>query len=243
MATNIYFNNYFSSSEQELIDDLIVESIKIYGVGNFYCPRTLGNFDPLYGTDDVSEYLNNFELEMYVKSNEGFTGDGRFMSKFGMEIRDEITFSIARTAFNNEIGSRTGLLRPNEGDLIFFPLNNKIYVIKFVQQESIFYQLGALQLYDVVCEQWEYSNELLRTGLPQIDKIQRNYSFDMTNYSLLLEGMPFPAGRLTTEDGFDIILEEWQLENTTIADNAYITSQESGIIDFSDADPFSMGDF
>ena len=141
-----------------------------------------------------------------------------------------------------KIGQRTGLVRPNEGDLIFFPLNNKIYVIKFVQQEAIFYQLGALQLYDVVCEQWEYSNETLRTGLPQIDTIQRNYSFDMTNYSLLLEGIPFSAGTLITEDGFNLILEEWELENTTVADNEYISTQE-GIIDFSDADPFSMGDF
>jgi len=242
MATNQYFNNYWSASEQGLIDDLIVESIRQYGVNNYYCPRTLGNFDPLYGSDDVSVYLNNFELEMYIKNIDSFSGDGRFMSKFGMEIRDEITFSIAITAFNIEVGSRTGLVRPNEGDLIFFPLNNKIYVIKFVQQESIFYQLGALQLYDVVCEQWEYSNEVLRTGLPQIDSIQRNYSFDMSNYSLLLEGLPYSAGNFTTEDGFNLILEEWELENTVVADNQYLTTQE-GIVDFSDADPFSMGDF
>lgn len=225
--------------EQELIDALIVESIQIYGVGNFYCPRTIGNFDPLYGADDVSTYNNNYELEMYVKNPEAFTGDGRFLSKFGLEIRDEITFSVARTAFNNIVGRRTGQTRPNEGDLILFPLNNKIYVIKYVQQEAVFYQLGALQLYDLVCEQWEYSNETLNTGLPAIDSAQAQYSFDMTNFSILTEDInPY---FLITEDGYPLILESYNLENQTIADNAYLTTQQDGIIDFSEIDPFSEG--
>lgn len=241
MATNQYFNNYGSSLEQKLIDDLIVESIRMYGVGNFYCPRTIENFDHLYGADDVSTYNGNYECEMYIKNPEAFTGDGRFLSKFGLEIRDEITFSVARTTFNNIVGLRTGLIRPQEGDLILFPLNNKIYVIKYVQHEAIFYQMGALQLYDLVCEQWEYSNERLNTGLPQIDIVQAKYSFDMTNYSILTEDInPF---FLTTEDGYPMILEGYALENQTVADNAYLKTQEAGIVDFSDTDPFSEGKY
>lgn len=178
---------------------------------------------------------------MYIKNPETFTGDGRFLSKFGLEIRDEITFSVARTAFNNIVGRRSGQVRPNEGDLIFFSLNQKIYVIKYVQQEAIFYQMGALQLYDLVCEQWEYSNEVLNTGLAAIDNIQKQYSFDMTNYSILTQDQnPY---FLTTEDGYPLILEGYNLENQTIADNTYLTEQESGIIDFSDIDPFSEGNY
>lgn len=236
MGSSNYFNNYFNQAEQQLIDNLIVESIQIMGHEVFYCPRTINHLDELYQADDISSYNNNFLVEMYIKNVDGFTGDGRFLSKFNLEIRDEITFSIARTTFNNLIGLVTQQPRPDEGDLIFMPMNKKIYVIKYVQHEAIFYQLGALQLYDLVCEQWEYSNESLNTGIPEIDSIEANYSFNMDNFALQTEDNIV----LLTEDGYSIVDPGYHLDELTLAENESLKEelQSNNVVDWSEEDPF-----
>ena len=155
MPTNFFFNNYQSSQEQSLLENLIIESIKIYGEDMYYIPRKLNNYDEIYGADDQSSYDNAYMIEMYIKSIDGFTGDGSFMSKFGLEIRDRVVFSMAQRIFNEEVGTFTSQLRPNEGDLIYFPLNKKCFQIKFVQKYEMFYQLGALQTWEVTCELFE----------------------------------------------------------------------------------------
>ena len=125
MATNFYFNNFQASGEQNLLEDLIIEAIKIYGEDMYFIPRRIGNFDALYTADDQSVYDQSFLLEFYIKSVDGFSGDGNFMSKFGVEIRDQVVFSVAQRTFNQEVGIYTNQPRPNEGDLIYFPLNKK----------------------------------------------------------------------------------------------------------------------
>ena len=100
MATNFFFNNFQASNEQGLLEGLIIEAIKIYGEDMIYIPRNIGNLDRLYTADDSSYYTNSYEIEMYIKSIDGFSGDGNFLSKFGLEIRDQVVFSMAQRVFN-----------------------------------------------------------------------------------------------------------------------------------------------
>lgn len=238
--TNVFFNNFQSSQEQILIEDLVIESIKIYGHDVFYCPRTLVNKDEIYGEDSISRYDTQYMVEMYIKNVMGFQGEGDFMSKFNLQIRDQMTLTIARRTFFDEIGNVESLDRPQEGDLIYFPLNKKIFVVKFVEHEAIFYQLGALQTYDLNCELWEYSNEILNTGIEDIDKLQKQYSFDMSGYGIFTEDKYV----LKSEDGYDLIQEQYDFSSQvgdSLEDNVEIQAEADDVLDFSERDPFSEG--
>jgi len=238
--TNVFFNNFQASQEQLLIEDLVIESIKIYGHDVYYCPRTLVNKDEIYGEDSISKYNTQYMVEMYIKNVMGFQGEGDFMSKFNLQIRDQMTLTIARRTFFDEIGNVESLDRPQEGDLIYFPLNKKIFVVKFVEHEAIFYQMGSLQTYDLNCELWEYSNEILNTGIEDIDKLQKEYSFDMTNYGIETED----GHVIKDEDGYDIIQEQYNFSTQvgdSLEDNDEIETEADGVLDFSERDPFSEG--
>lgn len=245
MATNVYFSNYQNSQEQYLIEDLIIESIRMYGMDMYYMPRQREAFDAIYGEDTLSIFNKAFILEMYIKNVDGFQGDGDFLSKFGLEIRDRITFTISQRVFGQEAGAAgLELYRPKEGDLIFFPINNKIFEVKFVEHEAIFYQLGSLQTYDLSCELFQYSNERFFTGIDVIDNLytrnyltQLNYSQAISDYSITTEDInPFA---LLTERGFKLVQEQYN----TIGDNEEIETEADAFIDFSELDPFSEGSY
>jgi hypothetical protein len=238
MATNFYFNNFKNNQEQQLLEDLIVEAIKIYGEDMFYIPRNLNKLDTLYTADDQSSYTQAFLVEFYIKSVDGFSGDGNFMSKFGLEIRDQVIFSIAQRTFTHEIGAYTALHRPREGDLIFFPLNNKCFQIKYVNKFEMFYQLGALQTWEMTCELFEYSNEVFNTGIPEIDRIQTNFSTNILDYAIVDES----GNYLTDEDNNFLVMEKYNLgviEGTGVNDT--MRRETDGVIDWSEVDPFSEG--
>jgi hypothetical protein len=245
VATNFYFNNFSASNEQGLYEDLIIESIKIYGEDMYYMPRTLTNYDKLLGTDDQSQYNRAILVELYIKSIDGFTGDGSFMSKFGLQIRDQVVFSIAQRTFNQEVAIITDQVRPNEGDLIFFPLNRKCFQIRYVNKQEMFYQFGALQTWELTCELFEYSNEQFNTGIAEIDIIQQKFSTNILDYSLMDEQGDF----LTDEDGNYLVSETYDIETINPAeDNDAIQSGTDNFdmgsddfIDFSETDPFSEG--
>jgi hypothetical protein len=209
VATNFYFNNFTNSQEQHLIEDLVTESIKIYGHDVYYLPRTLVARDSLYNQDDLSTFDSAYLVDMYIKNVEGFEGEGDLFQRFGVEIRDQITFVISQRTFDLEISGATSLIRPNEGDLIFLPLNNKPFEIKFVEHEAVFYQMGSLQTYEMTCELYEYSGERFNTGITSIDNIENlnapstqiyvenvtgNYVIDETVYVSL----PLIAGEQAT---------------------------------------------
>jgi hypothetical protein len=238
MATNFYFNNFKSSQEQLLIESLIIEAIKIYGEDMYYVPRKLGNFDALYTADDQSSYEQAFMVELYIKSVDGFSGDGNFMSKFGLEIRDQVVFSMAQKVFNQEIGSYTSLTRPREGDVIYFPLNNKAFQIKYVNKFEMFYQLGALQTWEMTCELFEYSGEVFNTGIPEIDRIQLTQSTNVVDYAIKDEnGLP-----LKDEANNYIVVEQYNLESILgTGENDTIQAESDLFVDFSHSDPFSEG--
>lgn len=247
MATNFYFNNFSSTGEQVLLEDLIIESIRIYGEDMWYIPRTINSYDKLYGGDDVSSYDRAVQIEMYIKSIDGFTGDGNFMSKFGLEIRDQVIFSVAQRIFNEEIVPINSQARPNEGDLIYFPLNRKCFQIKFVNKFEMFYQLGALQTWELTCELFEYSNEIFNTGIAEIDIIQTKFTVNILDYSLKDENELM----LLDEDDNYLVTEAYNLEtinpsadNDTIeygTTNSRFSEGSDEFIDFTEIDPFSEG--
>jgi hypothetical protein len=242
-TTNLYFNNYQISGEQNLLEDLITESIKIYGVEVYYLPRTLVNKDNLFHEDVLSKFETAYPIEMYVKNVDGFEGDGDFMSKFGLEMRDEMTLTVSRRRFGEEINwdeTTEDIGRPAEGDLIYFPLNKRIFEVKFVEDESIFYQLGGLNTYDLTVELFEYSHEKIDTGIPAIDEFEDALSGDMEFFQLLTEA----GDALVFETGDHIINETYRVEDTDkLANNEFIQTQTKTLdfIDFSEINPFSEG--
>ena len=170
MATNTFFNNYARVSEQSLIDDLVIESIKQYGVDVIYISRAIKGRDSIFNEDDFPVYNETFEFETYVKNMEGFEGEGDFLSKFGLQIRDTLTLTVANRTFERHVTREVvELARPREGDLIYFPLNEKMFEIKYVEHESIFYQMGQTQVFDMQCELIEYANQKFDTGRSEID--------------------------------------------------------------------------
>lgn len=239
-GTNFYFNNFSNSQEQLLIENLIIESIKIYGLDMYYLPRTINNRDPIYVADDSSSYERAWPVEMYIKNVDGFGGEGDLLSKFGLEIRDQITFTISRRIFSEAIGDPDEQIRPFEGDLIFFPLNNKIFRINFVEHESIFYQMGSLQVYELKCELFEYSGETFDTGIDYIDGLTEKFDMNLLN------------GGLVTEQGFNLVDEQQGIplcfeeqissfDTEIVSENDYYQEKGLEIIDFSEFDPFSEG--
>ena len=234
MSTNFFFNNFQSSQEQLLIEDLVIESIRIYGLDCWYLPKRIVNKDNIYGEDALSEYNASYMVEMYVKNVEGFAGEGDFLSKFNVEIRDQITLTIARRTFENEVQHfEYGYTRPREGDLIFLPLNNKVFQIKFVEHEPVFYQMGALQMYDLKCELFEYSNEKMNTGFQAIDDLESNYSDAMNTYAIMTED----DLEIKMEDNYSLIREE----EPTFIEDLDIQIESDEFLDFTEADPFSEG--
>lgn len=226
--------------EQRLLEDLVAESIKIYGHDVFYLPRVQIAKDALYGEDPLMQFNNAYAIDMYIKNVDGFGGDGTFLSKFNIEVRDEITFSVAPRTFQEEVGAQEDLFRPREADLIWFPLAGKLFKISFVDEKPLFYPLGIVPFYDVRCELFEFSNEIFNTGIPQIDDIYADFSIATIN-SLLLED----GSVLVDEDGYSLILSDGSAsdyEGTRILTDAPIIQQTAdGVIDFSELDPFSEG--
>lgn len=219
MATSFHFNNFGSSQEQSLIEDLVIESIQVYGLEVWYCPRTIDNQDTIFSEDELATFNSAYSLEMYIKNVEGFEGEGDFLSKFGLQIRDRITFTVARRTFTAEVVGET---RPLEGSMIFFPLTNKGYVVRFVEPEAVFYQMGALQTYDIVCELFEYNQETFNTGVDIIDTPYNALSFKLANST-------------QTSTSFDISTALGSQK----AQNEEFETKGDDILDFTEINPFS----
>jgi len=255
MSTNVFFNNFNSFAEQSLVENLIIESIKIYGHEVYYLPKDNLNGlsvdgtsrDYLYGEDLVPSYTTSYLVEMYIKNVEGFEGQGDLLSKFNFEINDRITLTVARRVWEEEIGAQNETLRPNEGDVIYLPLTNKAYEVKFVEHEAIFYQMGSLQTYDITLELMEYSGQHFNTGIDALDLLTQNYALDLNNFSIIVEDPDTSIFSkngfiLVTEDGFPIVDEAFDIETIDPqAENIKIQDEASDFLDFTHIDPFSEG--
>ena len=179
MARNVYFSQTVRS-EQNLYEDIIIESLKIYGQDVYYLPRDTLKEDRILGDEIPSRFNSSYKVEMYIENVEGFDGEGDLFTKFGVEIRDQATFIVARkrwastvSRYDNEIEST----RPREGDIIYLPLSNSMFQIMHVEHESPFYQISNLPTYKLRCELFEYNDEDFDTGVEVIDDIERDYAY------------------------------------------------------------------
>ncbi|CAB4125390.1 neck protein [uncultured Caudovirales phage] len=182
MARNIYFGQG-SKNEQFLLEDLIIESISIWGQDFYYIPRTLIAKDEILGEDRLSEFKTAYPVEMYLETVDGFEGQGAFIQKFGLMMEQSATLTLARRRWEQLVG-RFGEAqlpnRPCEGDLLYFPLSGGMFEIKFVQHQDPFYQLGKLYVYKLNIELFQYSSERITTGVPEIDVFETLKTFDTT---------------------------------------------------------------
>ena len=179
MARSPHFSQKVRS-EQNLYEDIIIESMKIYGQDVYYLPRTIVNEDTILGEAVASSFGNSYKIEMYLENTDGFDGEGDLFTKFGVEIRDEATFIVARKRWAQTISSSNNnitVLRPKEGDLIWLELSNKLFEIMHVEHESPFYQLSNLPTYKMRCQLFEYSGEDIDTGVDGINKIQSDFGY------------------------------------------------------------------
>ena len=182
MPTNSYFT-HGTSGEQNLVGELVKEQIKMFGQDVYYIPRVIVDEDPAFGEDSLSKFDDAYLIEAYLENVEGFGGDGDLFSKFGVRISDKVTFIISRTRFTSLVDDNTTLIqegRPNEGDLIYFPLAQKLFQIQFVQYEQPFFQLGKIHTWGLECELYEYSDEDFDTGVDAIDQVERNFATTIT---------------------------------------------------------------
>ena len=177
MPTNLYFNNFPRNitSEQLLVEDLVIESLKIHGMDVYYLPRSSrDSVDYIFGEDTLKQYVAAYPLEMYLENVTGMEGEGDFISKFGLEIRDEVQLLVSRRRFASTVPQ----IRPNEGDLIYIPLVQNFFEITFVEHENdqaMFYTLGRgrggnVYVYGLKLKQFVFSNEIIETGITEIDE-------------------------------------------------------------------------
>jgi hypothetical protein len=182
MPTNSYFTQG-TTSEQDLIEDLIIESLKIYGKDFLYIPRKQVSTDRIFGEDRLSKFEHAYPIEMYFDNITSFAGQGAMIQKFGLLMDQSATLTVARKRWNDLIGVQgTTYLpnRPTEGDLIYYPLTKGLFEIKFVKHQEPFYQLGRLYTYKLDIELFQYSSEKIDTGVPEVDMFETLKSFDTT---------------------------------------------------------------
>lgn len=222
-GVNLFFkSNYEGFGEQTLVEDLIIEAIKMHGVELWYLPRNVQNRDGVFSEEEQVIYDQGYLIEGYLRNIDGFEGEGDFLSKFGLQIRDSATFTIARRTFGEEVVSQVpDVTRPREGDLVWFPMNRKLFQIKFVEHEAIFYQMGSLQTYDIRVELFEYNNETFSVGIPEID--QRYQPMNNNIGSANVETIDLDAD-----------------EN---AQNTEFEEQADVVLDFDETDPFAEGSY
>lgn len=236
MATSFYFSKNIDS-EQELLENLAIESIKINGVDIYYLPRTLFNTDQIFKEDVLSTFNKGYFVEVYVKNIEGFAGEREILSKFGLEIRQQVTFVMARRRFDEEIGFQTGKSRPLEGDLIYFPVSGGLFEIKFVEHQKPFYQLSDRYVYELKCEKMEYSSERFDTGIPDVDKIETDFTMDD---AAVIELATNDNNLIGTENGDMIVVEYYDIQTQDPgAQNQEFQDEGETFINFSDVNPFS----
>ena len=179
MPTNVFFNHAVQT-EQHLYEDLVVEALRMYGHNVFYLPREVIEEDSILNEDVQSKFGDSYQVEMYIENTDGFEGEGDLMSKFGVQIRDQATFIISLRTWERFISLDDNLatsFRPNEGDLIYFPLSGSMFEIKFVEHEDPFYQVGKLFVFKMTCELFEYSQEDFDTGIGDIDLIEDEQAY------------------------------------------------------------------
>jgi hypothetical protein len=222
VALNPYFNKFKNLPEQNLIEDLTIEAIKIHGMELYYLPRSMINRDDFFGEAPYSRFSSFKMIEMYMDTTTAFEGGDTF-TKFGFEIRDSVKFTVSRKRFKRE----TGMERPVEGDLLFLPLNRGLFEIKFVEHENPFYSLGKLLSFQLTCELFQYSEEKMNTGVPEIDVVEENSGYNIT----LSLGVTGGTGTFTKGDLV------YQYANGSVTGSVEGAAAKATVVSFNPNDP------
>ena len=253
MPTNVYFDTG-TKSEQRLYEDLIIEQLKIYGQDVFYLPRKIANKDTIFGEDPASSFDDSYIIEMYVDNVDGYMGEQEIIKKFGLELRDDIVFTLSKLRWETLIKNNSDLTaeRPQEGDLVYFPTTNAFFEIQFVEHEQPFYQQSALPVYKLSCTRFEYSSERLDTGISTIDSVETSLSTDTMQFQFSLEA---ETGSIVLESSIGaidyLINEDFTMADQATNDQGQIFETQAGtntsstaddILDFSERNPFGEVD-
>lgn len=245
MATNVYFSPKVSS-EQNLYEDLIIESLKMYGQDTYYLPRKIVSRDYILNETVESQFDDAYTIEMYIENTEGFGGEGDLMSKFGLEIRDQATFIVAKRRWQKVVGfwnDEEAPDRPLEGDLIYLPLSNSFFQIDKVEHEQPFYNLNNLPTYKLQCSLFEMNEETFDTGVADIDTIdargyQQRFIINTMSSNLvqlgevmeqtlstgvIISGEVIDVDKMTTDSA------QVSLVNVTTSDSTYAEFQENTV--------------
>jgi hypothetical protein len=241
MPTNFYFqsgNTSGTTNEQRLVEDLVIESLKIYGHDVFYLPRQTGNLDGILGEDALSYFDQAYPLEMYLENVQGFEGEGELFTKFGFEFRSSATFVVAKRRWEEGVAQNAIVQlpdRPAEGDLLYFSKTKTFFVIKYVDFLNPFYQLGKIYTFKLQCDVFEFSSERIDTGIDEIDSITDASNQDVYRFQLLQQ-----SGDLVLDSNDDsIILEIYATADTDPqSDNDEFEVEAEGILDFTAFNPF-----
>jgi hypothetical protein len=258
MPTNPYFQagkSIGAISEQRLIEDLVIESIAIYGHDVFYLPRTSVNQDDVFGEDTLQKFTQQFPVEMYMTNVEGFEGNGELFSKFGITVTDQATFVVSKRRWDEAVGMQTTdlqlPLRPAEGDLLFFPLTGAIFEIKFVKADNPFFQLGRIYVYTLSVELFMYSSEKIEiAGDPtaDIDSLAARLnmpdgplaaSHDTMGFQLLAQD----GSVILAQSGFSILQQEFEGDRnalTTDDNNDDFEREAQTLLVFDEQNPFGI---
>ena len=203
-------------------------------------PRTLVNQDKIFDEDELSRFTQAYPMEMYLDNVNGYEGQGDIFTRFGLEVRDQATFVLAKRRWEDLVltsgGTFTQTTRPSEGDLLYMPKTKSIFEIKYVDFQNPFYQLNQIYVFRLVCELFEYSSEDLDTGITTIDAIETKYSQDMLEYQMLQED----GTLMLNETNGSIIKEDYSSGTSEPIDNADFDNLVTleGILDFSEKNPF-----
>jgi len=257
MPVNHYFqggNGIGSIEEKRLYENLIIEGLKIYGHDVYYLPRTLINRDLILGEDVASKFNAAYLAEMYFDTTEGFAGEQEIINKFGLEIREDTSFTISKRRWNDLVDDPATMIvsgRPNEGDIIYMPLMNSFFEILFVEDQEPFFQLGNLPVYKLKVTRWEYSSERIDTGVSSIDAAENKYTLDQLAHQVSLEnetGSILLENDSVTGESNYMILETYNIQTqaNTYADNLDLDSEAGfdtastadDILDFTERNPF-----
>lgn len=230
MTTNPFVNNVSYKPTQDLLEDLAIESIKMYGLDVYYLPRRFKKKNSIFGEDPLSYFKDHFKIEVFVENATAFEGEGMLLGKFGVEVQQNITLTVSRKRFAEEATKLptftdrpTQLTAPMVGDLFYFPLTKAVFEIKYIDPHHVYFQQGKLYTYSVNCELFKYSMEELNTGNTEIDSIETAIVGEF--------------GTDTDPDG------KYIKDIKTEDDNDELQLDADNIIDFTEKDPFSQGNY
>lgn len=227
------------SSEQRLVEDIVIECLKIYGFDVYYLPRTTVYQDDILNEDALNKFEQAYRLEMYLSNINGFEGEGDLLTKFGVEIRDSATFIVSRRRWEEAV-KRVGQVqletRPAEGDILYFPLTKSYFEIKRVETKDPFFQIGKLYVFKLECELMQFSSERFETPIEEINEIATAQAHDVQSYEMLLEDgsamlLEYFAESKIINEAYDIQSIDVFAQNQSFRNNI-------SILDFSERNPF-----